>query len=1125
MTNTIIRASAGSGKTYQLSNRFLDVIFGGESVEESLDRVMASTFTCKAAGEITDRIFTKFADIVFNPKERERLAKEINYPLAENVEVELQNRLADLARNIYRVRVSTLHSYFNKIATVFALELGLPPGWSIISDPEFEPLLVEAVHDVFTEHSNAIELMSIVQHGRSSATIVTDLAKLAKESLPFVEETPPEAWKHDVSKILKNPSEGNLTADEIQSQLAAIESIDEDQLPKAKSRPYPPVQYFIDAQAKLIDTITKGQWDKFREIPLVGAIAPTLIDDHARCVVSRSKVDVRSEAPLLFDAIRTLLPYAIRLEVQSLIDQTQATWQLLHLVSQKLQVILHRERKFRFDDIRRHVEMFNFRDRLDSLNHRLDADTKHLLLDEFQDTSISQWNILEPMARKVVADPDGTFFCVGDVKQAIYSWRGGVATIFDTIQKQFKDLSAPIESKKMAQTRRNTQAVVDTVNTLFGNIASNEAVGHASMKAGQEWQGRFESHSTIHEQDEFPGYCTLEQVPDENQDRNNQAAPEQDGENEPAPGDALINYTVERIDNILKDKPSLKDGIGVLVFTNKTAEKIIAKLKERGIEANGRGRSLSSSLAVQHVLSALALADHPGNTIASFHLTNSPLAVKLGLLKKDTNEMPVKYYPASQASRDIRRELLTKGYGDVVKEYVELLAPSCDPGEFECLEKLLELAYRFDETASGVRTEKFVAMVKEASIATSNATNIQVMTVHGAKGLEFDIVVLPELNRPIDGYHIQTKLIRDHEISDDATTPINFFLSKPGKDIQGFLSDKCSGAIDRQVQGEVEESLSELYVAMTRAIHQLVMIVPNRSAKTIKTSFAETLRSGLKDKGVSNSVDATVLYEKGDNEWYKLIEEDVKETDKNTSKTKVLKCEVKDTEVLHHVSRVAPSSLHKDVPADVPAKQGQVKQLEAVAEPTIPTTQKWQHASEESAMLWGSCMHTCFEYAVQWLDPVSDGKPQLLCDDEELHEILDEIIREKKEINFKPCDIIAKFHENIAKPEIVGVLSQSRYPAPHVIVERERRFAVWHEGQIMRGFIDRLVIERNAANKVVGLDILDYKSDSGDTEALAVAYRDQLEAYRQGVATLFGVDKELIKATLVFVTLGKVVEL
>jgi hypothetical protein len=66
---------------------------------------------------------------------------------------------------------------------------------------------------------------------------------------------------------------------------------------------------------------------------------------------------------------------------------------------------------------------------------RLDCGVSHLLLDEFQDTSPEQWRILQPLAEPLAGEParDHSFFCVGDTKQAIYGWRGGVAEIFESV--------------------------------------------------------------------------------------------------------------------------------------------------------------------------------------------------------------------------------------------------------------------------------------------------------------------------------------------------------------------------------------------------------------------------------------------------------------------------------------------------------------------------------------------------------------------------------------------------------------------------------------------------------------------------------------------------------------------
>ncbi len=76
MTNTIIRASAGSGKTFQLSNRYLDILFQREPV----DTILASTFTRKAAGEITSRILTRLADAALDNDKRRDLAEHVDIP-------------------------------------------------------------------------------------------------------------------------------------------------------------------------------------------------------------------------------------------------------------------------------------------------------------------------------------------------------------------------------------------------------------------------------------------------------------------------------------------------------------------------------------------------------------------------------------------------------------------------------------------------------------------------------------------------------------------------------------------------------------------------------------------------------------------------------------------------------------------------------------------------------------------------------------------------------------------------------------------------------------------------------------------------------------------------------------
>jgi len=1062
MANTIIRASAGSGKTYQLSNSYLQQIFDAPTVESALDSILASTFTRKAAGEITDRIFTKFADIALDEAERKKLSADLRFP---NKLETIRECLADLAKNMYRMRVGTLDSYFNKIASAFSLELGLPPGWSIISDPDFKRLLIEAVRDVFEEsdRNGARQLMHLLQKGQSEATIIDNLVWLAMNILPLIRETKDEAWEHDVPGRLKDLTSGMMDSDRLHISVALLEKVK------------PPSHKSFQKELTKLHAMFYDE----SEIKSVDAVNWKTVLGHGLIEKVIANIDTYYSTTIADDIIKAVKPlsdHAKAIQIKLLIDQTTATRDLLKLVAEKLDRLMVRDRKFRYEDITRKVAEYKFNEeRLQSLNHRLNGNTRHLLLDEFQDTSIPQWDILRPLAERVAQDEHGTFFCVGDVKQSIYSWRGGVAAVFDTMKQSIEDSGAAVKEESMDITRRCRPQVVETVNIVFQNIQDNKAVLAASPKAGIEWQKRFKRHKS-HEINEA-GYCALEESP---------IAVE--GENK---ADVHLQYVVNRIAelaSILDDRPKLKHGIGILVSSNKIGARIVAGLKRRGIEVNGGGGSLADSVAVRYILSAMTLADHPGNTIARFHLVTSPLKDMLGL----TDDSYLEKYGDVFCSQNIRRDLSRLGYGATVKKYANILAPFCDPHEFLRLEKLLELAYSFDEEVSGVRTKTFVEKVENTTVSSPDAANITVTTIHGAKGLEYDIVVLPQLDFDMTGAKHTPELVVDHTDPDNKTTPVNFVLRYPNTAIQKILPDPYKKVFERRIQGEVEESLSELYVAMTRAIYQLVMIVPPKGNDFFGTTFEGVLRNGLMSEKREN-----VLFDIGDEHWFEKIERKVEK--KTKIETVELTCEKSDRKVHHHVSRIVPSSLHKKV----------------------------EKAADDKILghgpVWGTAMHACFEHGVEWLDKTNEIGDETLC------EIVADAIRDET-YSFTPEEVVAQFRRSCKEPEIVKALSRSRYSAPDVTVERERKFAVWVAKEttvkIMHGSVDRLVALRDGTGKITEIEVLDYKSDvASDVQTLVDAYRDQLEAYRQGIAALFKIGIEKVKATLVFVSLGKIITL
>src|SRR5688572_18016908 len=136
--NTVIRASAGTGKTHQLAVRFLGLLARGVSPDE----ILATTFTRKAAGEILDRVLFRLAEAAAEDGKARSLAEEIGDDTLSRERC--RDLLVKSARQLHRLRVGTLDSHFIQVAGSFALELGLTPGWSICEPQEDDLLRDEA---------------------------------------------------------------------------------------------------------------------------------------------------------------------------------------------------------------------------------------------------------------------------------------------------------------------------------------------------------------------------------------------------------------------------------------------------------------------------------------------------------------------------------------------------------------------------------------------------------------------------------------------------------------------------------------------------------------------------------------------------------------------------------------------------------------------------------------------------------------------------------------------------------------------------------------------------------------------------------------------------------------------
>jgi ATP-dependent exoDNAse (exonuclease V) beta subunit len=506
------------------------------------------------------------------------------------------------------------------------------------------------------------------------------------------------------------------------------------------------------------------------------------------------------------------------------------------------------------------------------------------------------------------------------------------------------------------------------------------------------------------------------------------------------------------------------------------------------------GNRLTDSAAVQLALSALTLADHPGHTAAWYHVTHSRLGPTVAL--------PGAYDAAAVAEwgNGLRRQLVERGYGGVLYDWMRALAPECNARELNRLRQLVVQADGYEPRAT-LRTTDFVAYIEGQRVEDPRAARVRVMTIHKAKGLEFDVVVLPQLDelltRPPD---FVTRW-------DDPGQPPQRVCRYRSQDVQRVLPADIQQGFEQTRARAVQEALCVLYVALTRAAHALFMFIAPKPK--YGKSYAGLLRHAL--AGDVELVPGKVLYECGKSDWHSRVE---RESGWNGIPS--------NGEAPQPISiRIAPVEGGRQRGRDFFAPSHYQPHRTLHVRDIVRT-------SDRRTLDRGTLLHGWFEW-IGWLD---DGAPS--------DEALLRIARRQGQHGPDVARWIGEFRDLLEQPPIRRLLTRDTYvvdvasdlgikePAEcELQVQAERRFDVPTDEGVLSGSIDRLVLFCQGGVPVAA-DVLDYKTDGiapGDTAAIARIvddYRDQLGAYVHAVSSIYGIPRDRISTRLVLLAAGEI---
>ena len=1075
---TLILASAGSGKTYQLSSRLVGLLASGAPPES----ILASTFTRKAAGEILERVLLRLAEAAldgtdprFHGKAAE-LARSLppGVPSQAITPEALRTLLVDTVRGLHRLQVHTLDAFVHRAVRAFALELGLPQRWEVGDDTRGSRLRARALEEVLREEDPGVlvELVRRVHRERADRAVHRHLLSILEEVHGLYRERDPavlDLWGFEggVGRFPQVPEDRwDHHADEVSA--AASLQLDELKSPGRWTGPLAKLEAAIrdrDAATLVGETLWKNALTGDPPTYYGAPLRPDLVD---------ALQDLAADLPALVGP-----RWQRRMEaVGSFVPRYDA----------RLEALRQEEGLFGFDDLVHALARGRALGRAEELYYRLDGQVRHVLLDEFQDTSASQWAALAPLVDELLSGYEGerAFFVVADPKQSIYGWRGGEPRLLDHLRERYA-----LEGGTLHRSWRSSPVVLDFVNAVFRDLPANPVVsaeGDSATAAG--WMESFIPHEAA--RPELPGYVEVMTGPTEASGHRGGLRP------------LLLQAAARQVRDLHRAAPDR--SIGVLARTNAVAARLMAELRELGVEASEEGGvPVADSPPVLAILALLGAVDHPADRTSAYLAAASPLGLAEEL------EDPRSAVAVERVAVRIRARLLARGYGVVVSAWADLLRGGSSPRDARRLDQLVELAFAWEDRAT-LRPSDFVAHVREARREDAGASPVRIMTIHRSKGLEFDAVVLPELDGSLAGRG-GAQAVPFRSVPGGPVTRI--FPGMP-RQLAELFSD-LAPALDQRRDAELRDGLSGLYVALTRARHALhLLLPPDGSRPSQARTPAVLLRHAL---GVEGKVGPEErLFTRGDPRWFAPARSDAEPPASDPSPPAVRPPGIPAGAGTGRIP-LASSPRRRLVPRRTPSE------LEGGSRVPLATLLRPPPAG---ALERGTLVHAWME-GVEWLpdDPgLSGGEPGREPRGEVLPH-LEALLEQAQGVapSLAPAavqELAHRFLGWLGAPEVRAVLAREAWPEG-TEVQRERPFVVRDQGGVLQGVADRVL--RLPDRRLV---VVDWKTDRVPDDAeLALRiehYRPQMEAYMRALAGLEGVPHAAVEGRLVFLEAGRAIQ-
>ena len=786
----IFKASAGSGKTYRLALEYIRLLVGSDR-PDAYRHVLAVTFTNKATDEMKRRILKELHVLARSPEESPYLGELKALAPVGVLQKRARGQLSAILHDYSAFAVSTIDRFFQQTLRAFSREIGQFSSYQVQLDrAELMTESVDRLLDTLSEEDRPL---------------LEWLTRSVREDLQLTGRFSLEDRLNGVAQSLNKlpgPPSG-LSRESMDRVRDACRKVVEDYHERVKDAARACLQAMQSCGVDPMDSYKgffKTLYNYLEPEAPVGKPSDAFVkrasspeDWFAKGKASlREKVEGALEAPLQAFLACFEVPYEVYMTALLLQKQLYG----LGVAGELYQA---------FEQIQKEKNVLCIEDGNTILHHIIDGtDTPFIyeklgvryedfLLDEFQDTSLIQWENFRPLLQGSESEGNDSLV-VGDVKQSIYRWRGSDWNLLGSrVEQEFSS----VRVSSLQDNYRTCREIVNFNNEFFAFAAAE------LDRQGGEDPSAPGSISSI--------YADVAQNP---------------RFRDSAPGSVEVCFTQDQMAEILQTLASLRErgaqwsDVAILVRNNADGSAVAAALVEQHIPVvSDDSLYVKASVTVRRLVSQLSLLDAP-------ETEDSPGAGSYLARSLDVH-VPAQYHSLVDLAEKLLQEL-------------RAAAPETFDAEVPYIQSFMDYLQDWVSTG-GNRLSAFLRDWKDASpkiASPASGNSVRVITIHKAKGLEFPFVIVPfaekvTLYKP--SHYWCRPVLEGTPLQQDADRL--YYVKLDSKAEQSLFRGNC----ERERKLSAIDNINVFYVALTRPQYGLKVIAappPHRSDNLSRLLYA-----------------------------------------------------------------------------------------------------------------------------------------------------------------------------------------------------------------------------------------------------------------------------------------------